>query len=100
MFTAVIIMGYHSCLHNTRYPIVKCKIPLLSFLYTRYPIVARALGLAAARARAKVSCIQLSFMQDTFASEHYHQSALIGHDRIENNYNRILYIVFYAHTSI
>ena len=38
---------------------------LVDHLYTRYPIVARALGLV--RARAKVSCIQVDCMQDTFA---------------------------------
>ena len=34
-------------------------------LYTRYPIVARALGLGRVRARAKESCIQI---QDTLSA--------------------------------
>ena len=32
------------------------------YLYTRYPIVARALGSAFRRARAKVSCIQIGII--------------------------------------
>ena len=55
--------NYISCVYNVYYRRARAcdRVIIADVLYTRYPIVARSLGLATlgrVRARAKVSCIQ------------------------------------------